>query len=264
MSIFRRNWNKPGPGVEKDEPRKKGLRRFWEVLTRDLADLIKLSGLVFLCCLPAIAAFVLLLLGPLGVLVPLLLMAPAALPVGGALCAMCYCLSQMLQDEPAFLWHDFKRKFKENFASAAIPGIICALLITAHSYSLFLYLLGGLAGSPAWMPAVWLFSVLLFAMVCPYYFLQAVYLDLGPTALLKNSLILAFAHLPRSAMGALMGGILWVAFVLLFPLSLLAAPLIPLIGCSLSCLLGMFWTWPVVDGRFKIEETLRARKDAKD
>ncbi len=197
MSIFRRNWNKPGPGVEKDEPRKKGLRRFWEVLTRDLADLIKLSGLVFLCCLPAIAAFVLLLLGPLGVLVPLLLMAPAALPVGGALCAMCYCLSQMLQDEPAFLWHDFKRKFKENFASAAIPGIICALLITAHSYSLFLYLLGGLAGSPAWMPAVWLFSVLLFAMVCPYYFLQAVYLDLGPTALLKNSLILAFAHLPR-------------------------------------------------------------------
>ena len=47
--LFKRE-DRPGPGVAPDEPRKKGLRRLWEVCTRDLgsffwAGLLALAGL---------------------------------------------------------------------------------------------------------------------------------------------------------------------------------------------------------------------------
>ena len=53
MGFFNKLWehtHQPGPGVEADEPRKKGLLRLWEVCTRDLsgffwAGLLALLGL---------------------------------------------------------------------------------------------------------------------------------------------------------------------------------------------------------------------------
>ena len=35
MSFFQQNYDKPGPGVERDTPRKTGLARIVEVISRD-------------------------------------------------------------------------------------------------------------------------------------------------------------------------------------------------------------------------------------
>ena len=59
MGIFNRDFNKPGPGVNKDEPRKKGAARFFELLTRDFGDLIKLNLLFCVCAIPTVSVFLL-------------------------------------------------------------------------------------------------------------------------------------------------------------------------------------------------------------
>ena len=60
MGIFNRNFNKPGPGVNKDEPRKKGFARFFELLIRDFGDLVKLNMILFICVLPSVVMFLVL------------------------------------------------------------------------------------------------------------------------------------------------------------------------------------------------------------
>ena len=62
MSIFKNNYNKPGPGVPRDAPRKKGVPRFFEVLSRDFSNLVKLNLILFIFTLPAQAAYFLALL----------------------------------------------------------------------------------------------------------------------------------------------------------------------------------------------------------
>ena len=54
MFLFRNSWQTPGPGVEKDEPVKKGPARYFEVLLRDAGTLWK-GGRCFVCavCLRA-------------------------------------------------------------------------------------------------------------------------------------------------------------------------------------------------------------------
>ena len=45
MGLFMRNFDKPGPGVSPDAPRKKGAARFFEILGRDFST-IWLAGIL--------------------------------------------------------------------------------------------------------------------------------------------------------------------------------------------------------------------------
>lgn len=46
MSFFQQNYDKPGPGVERDTPRKTGFARIVEVLSRDFFSFWKASALL--------------------------------------------------------------------------------------------------------------------------------------------------------------------------------------------------------------------------
>lgn len=47
-------YTKEGPGVRKDQPPKKGIPRFFEILMRDYGHLLKVNFLFLLCCLPMV------------------------------------------------------------------------------------------------------------------------------------------------------------------------------------------------------------------
>ena len=47
MGLFHQNFDKPGPGVSPDAPRKKGAARFFEILGRDFST-IWMAGLLAL------------------------------------------------------------------------------------------------------------------------------------------------------------------------------------------------------------------------
>jgi len=96
-------------------------------------------------------------------------------------------------------------------------------------------------------------------MITPYVFLHIAYVDLKTLRIIKNSVLMSFGYLPRSFMGAFMGGLLWMAFALFLPMSLIFIPFIALFAVSVSMLLCLVWIWPPFDKYFKIEETLVER-----
>jgi uncharacterized membrane protein YesL len=242
-----------------DDPQKKGLRRFAEILFRDFWDLIRLNLLFCACMLPSAALFAASLFGLLPYPAFLLSLA-AAFPAGGACCACFFCITKMLRDDPGYLWHTFKRKFRENIKQAMAPGVCYATFLYAQIYLWVLFLFEGMpiGAGGAFLSLV---SLLAFGMVAPYIFLLAAYIDLPMPEIVKNSLLLAFANAPRSFAGALSGGVIWLAFALLSPASLTFSPFLFLFGFSMSWLANLMWIWLPVDRQFAISETLKGVSD---
>ena len=262
MGLFGRSFEKPGPGVNKDEPRKKGAARFFELLGRDFWDLIKLNLLFCICVIPTVGAFVMGFIGfyPGAAFIIALVL---AYPVGGAVVAYVYYITKMMRDDPSYVWYEFKRKFKENFRQAAPAGMLC----TAFVYAQVLLWAGLIIGEPG-RDAIWFFiallSLLIFGMITPYIFLHFAYIELNTFGVVKNSILLSFGYLPRSLVGAVLGGIMWIVTALFFPVSLVLLPVIVLAGISISTLLCLMWVWPPFDNHFKIEETLIKRLEEEE
>ena len=254
MGIFNRNFDKPGPGVNKDAPQKKGVQRFFEVLTRDFGDLVKLNLFFCACAIPSVAMF---LLGLFGIVrgYAFILSIALAFPIGGALSASMFCVTNMLRNELGWIWHDFKRKFLENWKQAMIPGILCTAFIYMQIYLwVFLFINGkGISTIGLFFDG---FALLIFGMAVSYLFLQIAYIDLNIAQIVKNSVLLLLMYAPRSFMGALTGGIIWIVFALFLPPSLFFTPILLLLGFSLSWLMSLMWTWPIVNKQYAIEETL--------
>lgn len=271
MGLFSRNFDRPGPGVSKDEPRKKGMARFIELLFRDMMEFVKLNLLFTLTVLPSAVFFILgalpYLLGyfELNILF-LLLSIICAFPIGGSLTACYFNITRLMRDDPSYVWFDFKRKFKENYKQAAPMGIISTAFIYMHILlwvRVYYELVAGTyAESLAW-PILALISLLLFAMIFPYIFLHYAYVDMPAFPLLKNSLLMSLAFLPRSFMGALCGVIIWILIALFFPSSMIVLPFVILIFITLSMFMKLSWIWPKFDKNFNIEETLIKRKEEK-
>ncbi|MCL2079214.1 MAG: DUF624 domain-containing protein [Oscillospiraceae bacterium] len=340
MGIFSRNFNRPGPGVPKDQPRKKGLKRFGELLIRDFSDLIKLnlifcailipSVLAFLFGAPSVLAFILgvdpialevgdsvyieetlnivtsvnddaiILTNPsapddktslntddiirlvienplnnhlrsaaaqygfsiLFLLISLLL----AFPIGGAAVAYVYYITKMMRDDPSYVWYEFKRKFKENFVQAAPIGMICTAFVYVQFImwsQVFYELVAGVyTGGFTWIILA-LLALLVFFMIMPYVFMHFAYIDLKTWQILKNSMLMTFAYLPRSFMGAFLGGLIWVVLVAQLPNSILALPLVLLFLVSISFLAALSWVWPPFDKFFEVEKTLISKQEEK-
>ena len=259
MAIFGVNYNRAGPGVSKNEPKKKGFRRFIELIAREIQNLIKLNLLFCLIALPSAALFGLGFIGIGGVAVFALSVA-ATLPIGGAIAASMFCVAKMLRDEPGYLMYDFKRKFLENAKQAALPGMFTAVFTYMR-----LYIYGGIAFKTIWAGfgtiALLLVATVFFEMIVPYIFLQIAYLELNTAAILKNSVFLMVKNAPRGLRGFILSRIIWLLTLAFYPLSLWWAPLLPLIGFALMWLVNLMWIWPIVDTVFAIDATLKADRE---
>jgi len=262
LGLFNIDFNRPGPGVSENEPRKKGLLSFVRIVAGNFGDLIKLNLLFFICVIPTATLFILGLIG-FNPVVMFLLSLPAAFPVGGAAVALTFCITKMLRSEPGYVWHDFKRKFLENAGQAAVPGILCVAFIYAHA-SLWCFHILAVITMNAGLLVIGFASIVFFGMIAPYIFTMIAYLDLKTRHIIRNSVLLALLNIPRSFMGTVTSGVMWIAFVLFLPVSLFFIPIIALLGFSLTWLLWLMWGWPSIDRQFTIEETLRKRRDGEN
>jgi len=264
MGIFKRDWNKPGPGIEKDEPPKKGIALFLRVLYENYLDLLKLNFILLAFILPSASVYILWILGFLGNLA-LIAAVVFALPLGGAITACYYCAAKMLGDELGYIGVDFKRKYRENFLQSAVPGVLCAVFVYAWIYQLNLLKTGFIA-LDVFMVLTSIVVPVVFAMFMPYIFIQFAYIDLKATLVVKNCFYFMFAHMPRSFMGAVMGGVFLAVFAVNFPVTLFTIPLMLFFlfcGFSLPVLLNLMWIWPVVDKQFEIAQTIKQRREEK-
>lgn len=257
MGLFNRNFDRPGPGVSKDAPRKTGPARYFEVLGRDWGSLWKASLLCLLGHIPWA------LLVAIGVLGGNLLFTLAGGLVGGviagpALAGLHDTVLRALRDEPGFWWHVYKRAFKNNWRASLAPGGLVGLL-TAGQLFLLSYLATGLLQADLITTAMLALNLLVVGMCQPFVFGQLVLMDMPFSRLLKNSLFLALGHALWALPMALVQAAYWLAMLLLFPLSVLALAVLGFVPVTLFC---QQIAWRIMDKVFGLEEQFRRLREA--
>ena len=101
MSLFGGlfNYSKPGPGVDKDGPKKKRFFYFFELYGRKFWKLLELNLPYVLCCIPIVT-------------------------IGPATCGLVYILRNFANEKPVFMVSDFFDAFKSNFKQGFVLGIL--------------------------------------------------------------------------------------------------------------------------------------------
>ena len=251
---------KDGQGVEQDAPRKTGVRRFFELVGRDMTGMFLANLLTCLGCVPVIC---LVYIGFLMNSLPVMLVSAAAggILAGPALAGMYDTVLRALRDEAGYWWVTYRKAFKRNFKASILPGVLYSVIVTLQIflvYFCFQMLAQGVnVGVPLWVATV--LNLVLFHMLFSYMWPQVVLLDqpLGQT--LKNSVNCMIAFLPHALAAAIVQILFWGIVILCMPLGLL---LMIVFGFWFSTEVSCQIVYGDLDRVFHIEENIRKMKDA--
>jgi uncharacterized membrane protein YesL len=196
MNWLQARFQREGPGIAKDAPRKHGLALFAQIVAREAWDLFKLNVMIVVFSLPIIT-----------------------IPATHA-AATRICLS-MVRDENTYLFRDFWQAFCGNFVKATAWGGVVAVLLCAFGYAVFIYaqlainsLVYALAATACL--AVWVFIVLLSAYLFTL-LVQQPNLSAGDQIRLAA---LATLSRPWPVLGAFgFVAALWLAHITFYPIS---------------------------------------------
>ena len=251
---------KDGQGVEQDAPRKTGVRRFFELVGRDMTGMFLANLLTCLGCVPVIC---LVYIGFLMNSLPVMLVSAAAggILAGPALAGMYDTVLRALRDEAGYWWVTYRKAFKRNFKASILPGVLYSVIVTLQIflvYFCFQMLAQGVnVGVPLWVATV--LNLVLFHMLFSYMWPQVVLLDqpLGQT--LKNSVNCMIAFLPHALAAAIVQILFWGIVILCMPLGLL---LMIVFGFWFSTEVSCQIVYGDLDRVFHIEENIRKMKAA--
>lgn len=210
MGFFSNRFNKEGPGIPKDAPKKKGLALFFQTLFRELWQIIKLNLLFILASIPIVT-------------------------IGAAIAGMTNVTIKIVMDEPVFVWSDFWEGFRKNWKHGTLTFLIGAVIAASVGASLHL----GLSGQKLFLVTGMLITFVS-GLGTIYIYPMLVKVDVSYGSAIKNSLILSISCLQHSlpafvAVALLLGGTF-----LYFPLTF---PLVLLLVFSLSNYIASFAAW---------------------
>jgi hypothetical protein len=261
MSLFGNYFTKEGPGVPKNAPQKKGVARYFEVLSRDYFSLWKAGMLTALCSVPLVLSIVMLAMFSqyLGVLLIGLVAFVASMALfGPALMALHSLVILALRDEPFFFWHEYKKAWKANrrqaFAAAVLYGLLagieCAagwMALTQSEQSGNVMLLAAVLLGLLLVTTCWIFTIM-----------HMLYMEMPLATMVKNSLLLTFGFAKRTIPGGVLTLVLMGAMVLYFPFITIT---VVCVGApAMIALLADQWLWPVMEQAFHISDQLAERR----
>lgn len=253
MSIFSGlfgSYNRPGPGVRPDEPRKKGFARLIEILGRDLWPFFKAGFLTLLGAVPFLVLMV------MAIATHAVIFVLAAGIIGGMIAAPQMCgladtVLRSLRDEPGYWWVTYRRAWKRNLKACVVPGILCGLLLAMQVFLFFILLETG-TSSPSWVATIVGFFITLGLTF--YIVPQLALVDLPLLGILKNSLLLFIAYFPRTLGSMLVMGGYWALYLLFYPLS----PLVLVVtNFWLPVSITLLILYIPLDKSFHIEENIK-------
>ena len=259
MGLFS-NYSKPGPGVDKDAPRKTGVGRFFELVGRDmngmfLANLLACLGFVPVICLVYIGFLM------NSLLVMLVSAALGGILAGPVLAGMYDTVLRALRDEPGYWWTTYRRAFRQNFKASILPGIVYCVIVTLQIfvvYFCFSMLAQGVnVGTGMWVAAV--LNLVVFHMLFAYMWPQVVLLDQPFRQTLANSVRCMLAFLPHALAASIVQILFWGIVILCMPLGIL---LMLVFGFWFTCEISCQIVSGDLERAFHVEEQIRARKDA--
>ena len=216
--------SRPGPGVDPGAPRKTGLARFWEMLSRDFGSLLGANLLCFVTFLPAA------LVTSLGLIYENFWITLIGGLAGGALAGPFYAaladtVLRTLQDDPSGWWDRWRHALGKFWRPAALTGLVLGVLIAAFlfvgNFFVAAMKLGELPALPVWlMLGVDFLLLSLFGVTLPF---QIILGREGFAARLKDGALLLLHHPARVAAAAVFQLLWWALVLALFPVSVLFA-----------------------------------------
>lgn len=217
MGLFGGNYNKPGPGIDKNAPPKKGLALFFDIYIRAFWELIKLNLIFLLFSIPIVT-------------------------IGPAYAAMSKVTMLMIRERPFFVFSDFWAAFKAEFKQSFITGLLTAVLSIMMFVGMRFYLAA--AAQNQMMYALWFLLVaisFILAMACIYVYPLIVTVSLPLKAIYKNAMLLSIVCLKHSLPALLVIIIIGGGSFLFFPFSI---PIILLLLFSHISFISGFTAWP--------------------
>ena len=282
MGLFSTNYNKPGPGVDKDAPKKPAFFVFFEVLKRKFWHLIKVNLMYILFSIPAllIAYFIssvfiqkltnIFLSGAdakngifldlfIKLILSVLMITLSLITIGPVQAGFTYILRNYSREEHSFIWWDFKENFVKNFKQGmAITGIdilvLCLLGIAINFYTNFSSILSVAAASFT------IVTLILFVMMHFYIYPMLVTVNLSVKNIYKNAFIFAILKLlPNFLMLILNVAIVLAAFYNIFIGLILYVLILP----SFTGLMNNFFVNPIIR-KFIVNPTLPEENEDED
>lgn len=251
MSLFSRDFCS-GPGIPPDAPRATGLKRIWEMISRDYMA-FWMAGMLNLLLAAPFAFGIGYAYATRSLLFVLL-----AGSLGGILAApgfygLADTLLRSLRDEPGFWWHRYSRALRKNWKGTLLPGALMGTVFSIQLFTLMnMQLLNGGLGLLLCQIVSMLVSMGIFLWGLP----QQVLLELKLTALVKNSLLLYFRFLPKT----LKASAIMLLFVLVVWIMLPSSVfLLLVVGLWLPLLCAFQIIYPQLDDVFDIEESIRQK-----
>lgn len=195
MGLFHSNYDKPGPGVRKDEPEKNAFLRFFIIFFRKITQFIELNLLfsVFVVLALAVSYFASRFIPSiLTDLIPIMLISPF-------IAGMTFVTRNYARQEHAFLLSDFFDAVKHNWKAFLANGIVCCFLYFIISVSLRFYF-SVLMKNRLYGIAFCLCIAVAFLVISAQYYvpLMIVTFDLKLSQIYKNALIFAIVGLWRN------------------------------------------------------------------
>lgn len=272
------DYTSEGKGVDKNEPPKKGMALFWDILVRRFWKMVSLNFIYIIFSIPSLiitwfavasvismsmsfffpdATLALTLdseIADIGSVISLLCMYVAcviyALFGGGAATAgMTYVIRNYRLDRHAWVWADFWSNFKKFFLKGTAIFVIDTLFMfilcvnfcfygVYAAQNIGAYLLQGL------MVVIFLIFFLMHAYIYP---VMITFEKKKIFEIYKNSFILAIGKLPITfASMALCLSLCGIVTALAFYVTVYAMLLIPIIMFAFVCYVNLFITYPVV------------------
>ena len=168
------NYNKPGPGVDKNAPKKKGVALFFSIFLEKFWKLIPISLLYWLCSLPIVT-------------------------VGLSDAAITYITRNFVREKPVMTASDFFGTIKKNWKQALPIGIINLLITAALIFAMIFYYSAWNAG---WFYRIGLVIAgcifIVFSFLKYYINFLLVTFRLDMRSLYKNSLLLSSVGLKEN------------------------------------------------------------------
>ncbi len=228
MGFFSPNYLKEGKGVRKDEPKKTGIMRLFEIIARDMGDLFKLNIIYLICCIPIVT-------------------------IGPATVALSAVITKRVRDIPCYVFHEFKTAFKENFKRAFGAGLLVALLLAICGVGAFFYSSWNNTATGAeqiltlMLSSITILMLVIIMIASNYLFTLIAVVDLPLKQQLKNALLLTVAFLPRSGLILITTAPIWAATILFFPFTI---PCFFVYHFSLINLIVNMNVWAVIEKVF--------------
>ena len=211
MGLFQKNYDKPGKGVSKNEPQKRGFFRFFELYFRSFWKLISAQFWFLLLCLPIVTN-------------------------GLAQVGLAYVCRTAARDKHTFVTSDFFDAIKKNWKKALPLGIINTVIfavLLADLYVLYIFWTQDIINKTwgAVIFAVTMFFYTAFSFAKFYQYTLMITFDFKLKTIFKNSWLFATLGIKHNIIiGVVLTLIYFAAFWVLVYIFKIGLPLVMLIG----------------------------------